>query len=137
MATGREAGWRLPAVDNRLLEFDRQTVDGSRTLSGHSPLDPLDPVYTGYAPEPLIPSGLYLVQPTWVEPTLALLPDRHQEKSHEQSACQEAIGFDAALARASGLVPTGSRWTALYPHDEDPLGRLGRERSHPSGAAER
>ena len=57
-ATGREAGWGLPAVDNRLLfslELDRQTVDGSRTLSGHSPLDPFDPVYTGYAPEPLIP----------------------------------------------------------------------------------
>ena len=67
-----------------------------------------------------VASGLYLAQPTWVEPTLALLPDRHEEKSHDQSACQEAIGFDAALARASALVPTGSRWTALYPHDEDP-----------------
>ena len=58
MATGREAGWRLPAIANRLLfslEFDRQTVDGSRTLSGHSPLDPFDPVYTGYSPQPLLP----------------------------------------------------------------------------------
>ncbi len=76
-------------------------------------------VWTLVALLALAASGLYLVQPTWVEPTLALLPDRHQEKSHDQSACQEAIGFDAALARASGMVPTG-RWTAIYPHDEDP-----------------
>ncbi|MGH7966301.1 MAG: TonB-dependent siderophore receptor [Candidatus Binatia bacterium] len=57
-ASGRETGWRFPAVDNRLLfslEFDRQTVDGARTLSGHSPLDPFNPVYTGYAPQPLFP----------------------------------------------------------------------------------
>lgn len=53
-----DTGWGFPSVDNQLLlslDFDRQTVDGKRTLSGHSPLDPFDPVYTGYSPQPLLP----------------------------------------------------------------------------------
>lgn len=57
-STSRESGWRFPAVNNQLLmslEFDRQTVDGTRILSAHSPLDPFDPVYTGYSPQPLLP----------------------------------------------------------------------------------
>ena len=46
------------AVKNQLLvsaEFDRQTVDGGRTLSGHTPLNPFNPHYTGYSPLPLVP----------------------------------------------------------------------------------
>ena len=57
-SASRESGWHFPAVDNQVLvslEFDRQTVDGTRILSAHSPLDAFDPVYTGYSPQPLVP----------------------------------------------------------------------------------
>jgi len=57
-SASKKTGWFFPTVDNQLLvsfEFDRQIVDGTRTLSGHSPIDPFDPVYTGYAPQPLLP----------------------------------------------------------------------------------
>ena len=56
--TGEATGWPFPAVQNELLmsvEFDRQAIDGDRVLSGHTPLNPLRPRYTGYAPQPLLP----------------------------------------------------------------------------------
>lgn len=48
----------FPTVKNQVLlsaEFDRQTIDGQRILSGQAPINPYDPVYTGYAPQPLVP----------------------------------------------------------------------------------
>ena len=48
----------FPKVTNQLLasvDFDRQAIEGTRILSGHSSLDPANPVYTGYQPQPLLP----------------------------------------------------------------------------------
>jgi iron complex outermembrane receptor protein len=45
-------------VRNQLLfsaGFDHQGIDGRRTLSGQAPINPFNPVYTGYAPQPLVP----------------------------------------------------------------------------------
>jgi uncharacterized iron-regulated membrane protein len=58
-------------------------------------------------------SGLYLVQPRWVEPLLAAFP-KEKEKEPDRTACRGEIGFDAALSAARALVP-GSAWTAIYP----------------------
>lgn len=47
-----------PTVKNQLLisaEFEKQTTNGLRILSGHTPLNPYRPHYTGYSPIPLIP----------------------------------------------------------------------------------
>lgn len=47
-----------PTVKNQLLisaEFEKQTTNGLRVLSGHAPLNPYRPHYTGYSPIPLIP----------------------------------------------------------------------------------
>lgn len=51
------AGGGVPTMKNQLLlagEFDRQRNERTRTLSGHSPLDPFDPNYTGYQPQPSV-----------------------------------------------------------------------------------
>ncbi len=48
----------FPTVRNQLLfsaDFDHQGIDGQRTLSGQAPINPFDPVYTGYLPQPLVP----------------------------------------------------------------------------------
>lgn len=51
--------WDLaPDVKNELLisaEFDYQNNDNIRYLSGHTSLNPSNPVYTGYQPSPLVP----------------------------------------------------------------------------------
>ncbi|GAA5135734.1 TonB-dependent siderophore receptor [Prosthecobacter algae] len=51
--------WDLyPDVKNELLlsaEFDFQNNDNTRYLSGHTSLNPYNPVYTGYQPLPLLP----------------------------------------------------------------------------------
>ncbi len=55
---GERTGWLFPEVQSQLLisvDFDRQAIDGDRVLSGHSPLNPFRPRYTGYAPQPLLP----------------------------------------------------------------------------------
>lgn len=47
-------GW---AIKNQLLvsgEFERQTTEGERYLSMHTPLNPQNPNYTGYTPLPLL-----------------------------------------------------------------------------------
>lgn len=64
----------------------------------------------------LVASGLYLVQPSWVEPALGMLPDAHEEESLNASPCGTPIGFDSALAQTRRLVPRGE-WTAIYPHE--------------------
>jgi iron complex outermembrane recepter protein len=48
----------LLTVRNQVLfsaEYDYQGIDGRRTLSGEAPINPYDPIYTGYAPRPLVP----------------------------------------------------------------------------------
>jgi iron complex outermembrane recepter protein len=53
-----DGGGSIPSVENELLasfDFNRQEIEGDRALSGHSPLDPREPRYTGYAPRPLLP----------------------------------------------------------------------------------
>ncbi len=55
---GKRTGRLFPEVQSQLLisvDFDRQAIDGDRVLSGHSPLNPFRPRYTGYAPQPLLP----------------------------------------------------------------------------------
>jgi iron complex outermembrane receptor protein len=52
------AGSRFPILKNQLLisaEFERQTTEGFRVLSSHSPLNPKHPNYTGFEPRPLLP----------------------------------------------------------------------------------
>lgn len=56
--TSASSGFGFPEVKNQLLisaEFDSQTNKRERILSGHTPLDPFDPNYTGYSPLPLVP----------------------------------------------------------------------------------
>jgi uncharacterized iron-regulated membrane protein len=59
----------------------------------------------------LVGSGVYLVQPGWVQPALSALfgPERRAESPADQM-CRGAgagpIGFDTAVARASEIVPT-------------------------------
>jgi uncharacterized iron-regulated membrane protein len=65
-----------------------------------------------------VATGLYLAQPSWVEPALGLLPDAHTEEAPGEGPCRTPIGFDAALAKAQDIVPNGT-WTAIYPHDEE------------------
>jgi uncharacterized iron-regulated membrane protein len=65
-----------------------------------------------------VATGLYLAQPSWVEPALGLLPDAHAEEAPGEGPCRTPIGFDAALAKAQDIVPNGT-WTAIYPHDEE------------------
>lgn len=53
-ATGRV----FPTIKNQMLisgEFERQTTEGMRLLSSHSPLNPRNPNYTGFEPRPLLP----------------------------------------------------------------------------------
>lgn len=64
-------------------------------------------------------SGLYLVQPDWVEPVLAELPDApaHTDAARRSSVqCGSAIGFDEAIARARRFAPQG-RLAALQTKD--------------------
>jgi uncharacterized iron-regulated membrane protein len=78
-------------------------------------------------------TGLYLVQPEWVQPAVDLIPGAGEEELHEAEHAAEAaaaesgapapacagpaMGFDAALARARALAP-GAALTAFYPEDE-------------------
>lgn len=74
-------------------------------------------------------TGLYLVQPSWVQPGLDLVPGMGEAEMHEaehaaeetaaapDAPCGGPIGLDAALLRARALAP-GARLTGLYPHDE-------------------
>jgi uncharacterized iron-regulated membrane protein len=58
----------------------------------------------------LVASGVYLVQPRWVQPALSALfgPDRRPDDSAAQlckGAGADPISFDTAVARANTLVP--------------------------------
>lgn len=55
----------LWAANNRFLislEHENETDDRFRNLSGHAPLNALNPIYTGFAPKPLVPFPGFPVQ---------------------------------------------------------------------------
>ena len=60
----------------------------------------------------LVGSGVYLVQPGWVQPVLSALfgPERRAEPPTTDAACRDPgagpIGFDTAVARASAIAPS-------------------------------
>jgi uncharacterized iron-regulated membrane protein len=73
----------------------------------------------------LVGSGVYLVQPGWVQPALSALfgPERRVEPAGDQT-CRDPgggpIGFDTAVARASEIVPT-ERFSAAAALDRGSL----------------
>jgi uncharacterized iron-regulated membrane protein len=70
----------------------------------------------------LVVSGLALVRPAWVEPVLDAVAGAEPEETPPSESCGSGtpvapvtpLAFDAALARASTLVP-GGRFKSLYP----------------------
>jgi uncharacterized iron-regulated membrane protein len=73
----------------------------------------------------LVGSGVYLVQPGWVQPALSALfgPERQVEAAADQT-CKDPgagpIGFDTAVARASEIVPS-ERFSAAAALDRGSL----------------
>jgi uncharacterized iron-regulated membrane protein len=65
----------------------------------------------------LLMTGLYLVQPAWVEPALSVLSNSSFEHADDHSDCKQPITFDTAITRAKSLVPDGT-WAAIEPHDD-------------------
>lgn len=66
-------------------------------------------------------TGLYMVQPEWIEPALRTLPgtpaaSQMQANEPPASTCT-AMTFDTALERARRLFPGGA-WKALEPQDD-------------------
>jgi uncharacterized iron-regulated membrane protein len=56
-------------------------------------------------------SGLYLSQPEWMEPVLAVLPDAAPDVNAtraDTAQCAPAIGFDQAIERARRFAPGGT-----------------------------
>jgi uncharacterized iron-regulated membrane protein len=72
----------------------------------------------------LVVSGLALVRPTWVEPALNAVAGPEPEETPPSASCGSGtpvapvtpLSFDAAIARASTLVP-GGKFKSLYPVD--------------------
>jgi uncharacterized iron-regulated membrane protein len=60
-------------------------------------------------------TGLYMVQPEWVEPVLGTLQGPSDPAGSPSSACAPTT-FDGAIERANALVP-GATWKALEPQD--------------------
>lgn len=61
-------------------------------------------------------SGLYLSQPTWLEPALTLLPEGQAQEVSK--ICNAPFGFDAAIAAAQTRAP-GASWTSISVHDPE------------------
>jgi uncharacterized iron-regulated membrane protein len=54
-------------------------------------------------------SGLYLAQPEWMQPVLAMVPETVRDTNATQpTQCASAIGFDEAIARARRFAPNGT-----------------------------
>jgi uncharacterized iron-regulated membrane protein len=73
----------------------------------------------------LVGSGVYLVQPGWVQPVLSALfgPERRAEPPADPTCSGHGaspIGFDTAVARASAIVP-GERFAAAAALDRRSL----------------
>ncbi len=78
-------------------------------------------------------TGLYIVQPSWLQPVVDLIPGAGEEELHEAAhaaeaaaaasgvvtACGGPIGLDTALSQARALAP-GATLTALFPEYETP-----------------
>lgn len=91
-----------------------------RTLTNVARLHDWSGVWTLVALLVLVATGLCLVQPDWVEPAFAVLPEEHVEEP--AGDCGAPIGYDEAIARGEALVPGGD-WTAIYA-DQETAGRL-------------
>jgi uncharacterized iron-regulated membrane protein len=91
-----------------------------RSLKQARPLHDWVGVWTLVILTALVGSGLALVRPAWVEPALNAVvgpePPDHEKQPPLAAACAGPVTFDAALARASALVP-GGRFKSLYPID--------------------
>jgi uncharacterized iron-regulated membrane protein len=87
-----------------------------RSLKQARPLHDWVGVWTLIVLSALVASGLALVRPAWVEPALNAVAGPEPEEPPLAAACAGPVTFDAALARASALVP-GGRFKSLYPID--------------------
>jgi uncharacterized iron-regulated membrane protein len=86
-----------------------------RSLKQARPLHDWVGVWTLIILSALVVSGLALVRPAWVEPVMNAVAGPEPEETPPSASCGGApITFDAALARASTLVP-GGRFKSLYP----------------------
>ena len=64
-------------------------------------------------------TGLYMTQPSWVEPALNLLPAaRHSEHSAATAPCSGAITLDAAIGKAQGQLPHAQLATVILEDDK-------------------
>jgi uncharacterized iron-regulated membrane protein len=102
-----------------------------RTLKQARPLHDWVGVWTLIVLCALVASGLALVRPAWVEPVLDAVAGAEPEETPPSASCGTPatpatpatpvtpvapMTFDAAIARASALVP-GGRFKSLYPVD--------------------
>jgi uncharacterized iron-regulated membrane protein len=87
-----------------------------RSLKQARPLHDWVGVWTLIILTALVASGLALVRPAWVEPALNAVAGLEPEPPPLAATCAGPVTFDAALARASALVP-GGRFKSLYPID--------------------
>jgi uncharacterized iron-regulated membrane protein len=87
-----------------------------RSLKQARPLHDWVGVWTLIVLSALVASGLALVRPAWVEPALNAVAGPEPEEPPLAAACAGPVTFDAAIARASELVP-GGRFKSLYPID--------------------
>lgn len=90
-----------------------------RSLKQARPLHDWVGVWTLIVLTALVASGIALVRPAWVEPVLDAVAGPEPEEPAEPApgaACGAPVTFDAAIARASRLVP-GGRFKSLYPID--------------------
>jgi uncharacterized iron-regulated membrane protein len=89
-----------------------------RSLKQARPLHDWVGVWTLIVLTALVASGLALVRPAWVEPALDAVagPEPEEPPLAAAAACGAPVTFDAAIARASALVPAG-RFKSLYPID--------------------
>lgn len=63
-------------------------------------------------------TGVYMVQPAWVEPALSALPDAPAAGMPHGTAeaCPGSMGFDEAIRKAQPLVPSGTLTTLAPGH---------------------
>ncbi|MGH9159642.1 MAG: PepSY-associated TM helix domain-containing protein [Vicinamibacteraceae bacterium] len=86
------------------------------TFSRARPLHDWIGVWTVVALAILVASGLLLVQPGWVEPIIDVAAGPESAEAPISAPCGTPLTFDAAIARASALAPSG-RFKSLYPAD--------------------
>lgn len=87
------------------------------TFSRARPLHDWVGVWTVVALGILVASGLLLVRPGWIEPIIDVAAGPANEEAPSDVVCGTPLTFDAAIARASRLAPSG-RFKSLYPADD-------------------